>query len=674
MLIEERCMHSIVVHDMCADCGANLRKYEGAYGELTQPVTAQVSMIHSIPGIRVSQEEAERLARQDQLRLLRGRKLALIVDLDQTLIHTAVSPGIEGGLPDVHRFTLPEHPHMTYHTRLRPHVRDFLEKVSKLYELHISTMGCRSYADKIAGIIDPEKRYFSSRVISRDECVDPTSKVLRLRSVFPCGDRMVAIIDDREDVWCRAPNLIHVKPYMFFSGVSDINAPPNAPSEPRPSEQDADNVSAIAGNSSGNNAETTEPNTECNTEVPETGETLQTSETKPNPSEYTESDKEGSDSESSSSVDSSGSSSSGVSSVNSTNGLSQDPPDSSSVQVDVPASMITTASALQNPTPETKEDIPATEEPVLKSDVDPSHKEVEKKSGPHPSVSRIRRLPSDIQDPDDFLVHLAVTLSKIHDIFYTEYDTTANTGQQPVAGTSSHVHTPDLKEIIPSMRQSVLKDCNILFTGVIPTNMPPERCPEWNTARAFGATIHSTLVGNVDTKYQPTTHLIVGRVGTSKLHEARRMPGIKIVECGWLWASAERWQRVDEVLYPVKESKLPRKEEKQHQDKPTAQADNNRLERLMSTGSVSVALISDEDLVEMDKEVDAEMDDDLDSDNSDSDNENGLDANDRIIEGSRKRKLSESPQSLSSSSEIAKSSDDEDDDDEYGALLEAQIS
>lgn len=44
-------------------------------------------------------QEAEQLARQDQLRLLRERKLALIVDLDQTLIHTAISPGIEGGLP-----------------------------------------------------------------------------------------------------------------------------------------------------------------------------------------------------------------------------------------------------------------------------------------------------------------------------------------------------------------------------------------------------------------------------------------------------------------------------------------------------------------------------------------------------------------------------------------------
>jgi len=499
--------------------------------------------------------------------------------------------------------------------------------------------------------------------------------------VFPCGDGMVAIIDDREDVWGRAPNLIHVKPYMFFSGVSDINAPPIARPERHPSsssEQDADKVPVITSNSSGNNAEATEPDTKCNTEVPEAGDYLQTSETKTIPSEYAESDKE-SDSESSSSVDSSASSSSGVSSVNSTYGLSEEPPDSSSVQVDVPSSMITTAAASQRPKPEIKEaekPVPAT---VLKLDVDPGCKEVKdsnckeiKKPGPHPSVSRIRRLPSNIQDPDDFLVHLAVTLSKIHNIFYTDYDkSTMNTDQQ-MAATSSHIHTPDLKEIIPRMRQSVLKECNILFTGVIPTNVPPERCPEWNTARAFGATIQSTLVGNVD---QPTTHLIVGRVGTSKLHEARKMPGIKIVGCGWLWASAERWQRVDEALYPVKESKLPHKEEKHHQvqqNKPTVQSnDNNKLERLMSTGSVSVPLISDEELVEMDKEVDAEMDDDdMDSDHSDSDNE---DTNDRIIAGSRKRKLSESPQSLSTSSDVAKSSDDEDDD-EFGALLEAQIS
>lgn len=52
------------------------------------------------------------------------------------------------------------------------------------------------------------------------------SSSLSPRAVFPCGDSMVAIIDDREDVWGRCPNLVHVKPYVFFSGTSDINAPP----------------------------------------------------------------------------------------------------------------------------------------------------------------------------------------------------------------------------------------------------------------------------------------------------------------------------------------------------------------------------------------------------------------------------------------------------------------
>lgn len=37
---------------------------------------------------------------------------------------------------------------------------------------------------------------------------------------------MVCIIDDREDVWEYASNLIHVKPYRFFQHTGDIHAPP----------------------------------------------------------------------------------------------------------------------------------------------------------------------------------------------------------------------------------------------------------------------------------------------------------------------------------------------------------------------------------------------------------------------------------------------------------------
>ena len=44
-------------------------------------------------------QEAKLLGHKDKLRLLQNRKLALVVDLDQTLIHTSVDPLIMPGLP-----------------------------------------------------------------------------------------------------------------------------------------------------------------------------------------------------------------------------------------------------------------------------------------------------------------------------------------------------------------------------------------------------------------------------------------------------------------------------------------------------------------------------------------------------------------------------------------------
>lgn len=43
---------------------------------------------------------------------------------------------------------------------------------------------------------------------------------------------MVCIIDDREDVWKFAPNLITVKKYVYFQGTGDIHAPPGSREPP----------------------------------------------------------------------------------------------------------------------------------------------------------------------------------------------------------------------------------------------------------------------------------------------------------------------------------------------------------------------------------------------------------------------------------------------------------
>ena len=51
-------------------------------------------MTHSAFGPTVSLEEAQKLEKQTAERLLKSRKLSLIVDLDQTIVHATVDPTI----------------------------------------------------------------------------------------------------------------------------------------------------------------------------------------------------------------------------------------------------------------------------------------------------------------------------------------------------------------------------------------------------------------------------------------------------------------------------------------------------------------------------------------------------------------------------------------------------
>ena len=93
-------------------------------------------------------QEAENLGKIDEQRLLKNRRLVLLVDLDQTLIHTT-NENIPAKMKDVIHFQLgPKSP--WYHTMLRPGTTDFLKKISALYELHIVTFGARMYAHTIA--------------------------------------------------------------------------------------------------------------------------------------------------------------------------------------------------------------------------------------------------------------------------------------------------------------------------------------------------------------------------------------------------------------------------------------------------------------------------------------------------------------------------------------------
>jgi RNA polymerase II subunit A-like phosphatase len=83
-------------------------------------------------------------------------------------------------------------------------------------------MATRAYAQAVAKIIDPERKYFGDRILSRDE--NYTDKLKSLTRLFYQNTAMCVIIDDRADVWQYSPHLVRVPVFNFFPGAGDINA------------------------------------------------------------------------------------------------------------------------------------------------------------------------------------------------------------------------------------------------------------------------------------------------------------------------------------------------------------------------------------------------------------------------------------------------------------------
>lgn len=68
--------------------------YSDDYTGFSDTSRASIQMTHSAFGPTVSLQEAQRLERETADHLLKARKLSLIVDLDQTIVHATVDPTV----------------------------------------------------------------------------------------------------------------------------------------------------------------------------------------------------------------------------------------------------------------------------------------------------------------------------------------------------------------------------------------------------------------------------------------------------------------------------------------------------------------------------------------------------------------------------------------------------
>ncbi|KAL6529395.1 hypothetical protein OROGR_015018 [Orobanche gracilis] len=116
----------------------------------------------------------------------------LVLDLDETLVHSTLEPCGDADFTFSVNFNLKEH---AVHVRCRPHLKDFLETVSTLFEIIIFTASQSIYAEQLLNVLDPKRRIFRHRVY-RDSCVYFDGNYLKDLSVLGRDLARVIIVDN----------------------------------------------------------------------------------------------------------------------------------------------------------------------------------------------------------------------------------------------------------------------------------------------------------------------------------------------------------------------------------------------------------------------------------------------------------------------------------------------
>ncbi|EKM61406.1 uncharacterized protein PHACADRAFT_204575 [Phanerochaete carnosa HHB-10118-sp] len=564
--ILEPCKHGMQLGGLCCLCGKDMTDYD--YTGFSDASRASIQMTHAANGPTVSLEEAQRIEKETAEHLRKTRKLSLIVDLDQTIVHATVDPTVgewiaegeawearqaepktsqpEGSdvtvvdddepnpnweaLKDVKKFRLGpealgdprlrgikrkgkdksvENEGCMYYIKPRPGWNEFLEDMAEKYEMHVYTMGTRAYAEEVCAAIDPDGKIFGGRLLSRDESGSLTQK--SLQRLFPCDQSMVVVIDDRADVWEWSPNLVKVIPFEFFVGIGDINSaflPKQVPLTPLPQ------VATTPGL----------PSTSSAASEPDTSVT-------PVPSDVTEEE---------------------LAEIEKTEILARNA-DALDAQLEE-RPLAKMQEELQEAEDEDADGVDAealeSSSPTVNGDSPKPTNGAEADRSPTPHREKHHHRKALLKNTDTELVRVQRILEEVHRQYYAAYDERPKEEKEKHIKrkpSKHHVEPPspyDVRLIIPLMRQNALAGCHVVFSSVIPLDTRAETSETWRIAVMFGAKCYTELNPRI-------THLIAAKRGTAKVDAARRQGGVKIVWVNWFLDSINQWRRQDETPYLI---------------------------------------------------------------------------------------------------------------------------
>ena len=135
----------------------------------------------------------------------RSKRYSLVLDLDETLVHCSSEPTPNYDITFTVEFNGAS---CQVYVKKRPHLDEFLEAVSRMFEVTVFTASQRVYAERLLDILDPRRRLIHHRLY-RESCLYVQGNLLKDLNVLSRDLTKTIIVD----------NSIHAFGYHTCNGI-----------------------------------------------------------------------------------------------------------------------------------------------------------------------------------------------------------------------------------------------------------------------------------------------------------------------------------------------------------------------------------------------------------------------------------------------------------------------